>query len=91
MTRLAWRSMWSHKLRTILTMFAILLGVAMITGTFVITDQMDQGFKRIFDKSAKGTDVVITAKSAFTANYYGPSGTLPSSLLDLVKAVPGVG
>jgi putative ABC transport system permease protein len=91
MTRLAWRSMWSHKLRTILTMFAILLGVAMITGTFVITDQMDQGFKTIFDKSAQGTDVVITAKSAFSANYYGPSGTLPASLLDLVKAVPGVG
>jgi putative ABC transport system permease protein len=90
MIRLAWRSMWSHKLRTILTTFAILLGVAMITGTFVITDQMDQGFKTIFTKSAEGTDVVITAKSAFTANYFEPSGTLPASMLDLVKAVPGV-
>jgi putative ABC transport system permease protein len=91
MIRLAWRSMWSHKLRTILTTFAIVLGVAMITGTFVITDQMDQGFKTIFTKSYQGTDVVITAKAAFTPNFFGPSGTLPASMLDLVKAVPGVG
>ena len=45
MIRLALRDLWSRKLRTVLTMLAIVLGVAMIAGTYVITDQIDAGFK----------------------------------------------
>ena len=48
MIRIAWRSLTAHKLRTILTTLAILLGVAMISGTYVLTDQIDRGFKEIF-------------------------------------------
>ena len=91
MIRIALRSLWSRKLRTVLTMLAILLGVAMISGTYVLTDQINKGFDDIFKKSVQGTDVNVTYKAAFTgANYFGPTGTLPASLLAVVQTTPGV-
>src|SRR4030067_19646 len=92
MFRIALRSLWSRKLRTVLTLLAILLGVAMISGTYVLPDQINNGFDEIFKKSYQGTDVEITRKSVFTgANYFAPPGSLPESLLAQVKATPGVG
>ncbi len=66
MLRIAWRSLTAHKLRTFLTTLAILLGVAMISGTYVLTDQIDKGFKQIFTDAYKGIDVTVTRKTAFT-------------------------
>ena len=40
--------MLGRKLRTILTMVAIVLGVAMVSGTFVLTDSIDKAFGSIF-------------------------------------------
>ena len=65
MTRLAFRSLASRPLRTVLTLLAILLGVAMITGTYVLTDQIDNGFANIFETSYKGTAVQVEPKSSF--------------------------
>ena len=91
MIRLAQRDLWSHKLRTILTMLAILLGVAMISGTYVLTDQIDNGFNNIFDKAYQGTDVTVTRKAAFTGSDVCSSARpLPVGLLDQVHAVNGV-
>jgi putative ABC transport system permease protein len=90
MITIALRSLWSRKLRTGLTLLAILLGVAMISGTYVLTDQINNGFTDIFVKSEQGTDVSITHRSAFTANYFGPAGTLPQSMVDTVRSVRGV-
>ena len=90
MIRLALRDLWSRKLRTVLTMLAIVLGVAMIAGTYVLTDQIDNGFKTIFEKATVGTDVTITHKAAFGRSALVSHGTLPQSLLGQVQAVPGV-
>ena len=92
MTRLAFRSLASRPLRTVLTVLAILLGVAMITGTYVLTDQIDNGFKDIFQTSFKGTAVQVAPKSTFAAT--DGSGTTAQTLNDhmlaQVQAVPGV-
>ncbi len=90
MIRIAWRSLTSHKLRTILTTLAVLLGVAMISGTYVLTDQIDRGFKQIFTEAYKGTDVTIVRKTSFTADYAGSSKGMPQSTVDDVRAVDGV-
>ena len=90
MIRLALRDLWGHKLRTILTMLAIVAGVAMIAGTYVITDQINNGFHNIFEKAAVGTDVTITRKAAFGNNLFQGGGTLPVTVLGQVKAVNGV-
>jgi putative ABC transport system permease protein len=92
MTRLALRSLLSRRLRTTLTIVAILLGVAMISGTYVLTDQITNGFNTIFNTAYQKTSVVVSPKSAFGngQDATGAAASLPSSTLAAVKAVPGV-
>ena len=65
MTAFALKGLLSRKLRTALTAIAIVLGVAMVSGTFVLTDSIDKAFDSIFTDSRQGSDVVVTGKSAF--------------------------
>jgi len=90
MIRIAWRSLMAHKLRTFLTTLAILLGVAMISGTYVLTDQINRGFDEIFSEAYKGTDVTITRKAEFTSQFSVASAALPESLVADVTKVDGV-
>jgi len=89
--RIAWRSLTAHKLRTILTTLAILLGVAMISGTYVLTDQIDRGFQQIFSDAYKGTDVTVTRAQSFSGSQMSSSSEgLPETLVPTVKQVQGV-
>ena len=92
MTRLALRSLLSRRLRTTLTIVAILLGVAMISGTYVLTDQITNGFNTIFNTAYQKTSVVVSPKAAFgdSQTATGTAASLPASTLAAVKAVPGV-
>ncbi len=63
MIRFAVRSLLARKLRTTLTALAIVLGVAMMSGTYVLTDTIDEAFSSIFDDSYAGTDVVVSGKT----------------------------
>ena len=73
--------MLGRKLRTILTMVAIVLGVAMVSGTFVLTDSIDKAFGSIFTDARKGSDAVITGKAATSTNSGSTAPTLSASLL----------
>jgi putative ABC transport system permease protein len=90
--RFAVRGLLSRKLRTALTAIAIVLGVAMISGTFVLTDSIDQAFDSIFTDIRKGSNAVISGKSAFDlGDQTGVSApTLSESLLPEVRALPDV-
>lgn len=90
MTRLAFRSLASRPLRTLLTTLAILLGVAMVTGTYVLTDQIDRGFAQIFETSFKGTAVVVEPRTSFTDIENMEPRAMDAGLIDAVAAVPGV-
>jgi putative ABC transport system permease protein len=91
MTRYALRSMASHKLRTALTAIAIVLGTAMMAGTFVITDQIRNAFSDIFGTSFAGTDVYLSRKPAFgSGTGQDQVGPLPASVIAQVRQVPGV-
>ena len=90
--KVALRNLWGRKLRTFLTGFAIVLGVATITGTFVLTDSISKAFDSIFTTIYQGTDAVITGDTAFDVSE--ESGVeIPSfdeSLLAEVRALPEV-
>ena len=62
MAAIAVRNLAERKLRTALTALAIVLGVMMVAGTYVLTDTIDSSFDRIFTQSNEGTDAVVTAK-----------------------------
>jgi putative ABC transport system permease protein len=92
MTRFAIRGLLGRKLRTILTALAIVLGVAMVSGTFVLTDSIDKAFDRIFTDVRKGSNVVISGKSAFDLSDESAASTptIDQSLLQKVRELPGV-
>ena len=90
MTRVALRGILGRKLRTILTAVAIVLGVAMVSGTFVLTDSIDKAFNHIFTEVRKGSDAVITGKAATSTNNGSFAPTLQASLLDKVRSLPDV-
>ena len=66
MTRFAIRGLMGRKLRTALTAIAIVLGVAMVCGTYVLTDSITQAFDAIFASTYRNTDAVVTGKRAFS-------------------------
>jgi putative ABC transport system permease protein len=82
----------TRKFRASLTALAIVLGVAMISGTYVLTDTINNGFDTIFTQSYKNADVVVSGKPAFL-NTNGNGVEPPSfseSLLPKIRALPGV-
>ncbi len=79
----------SRKLRTVLTMIAIILGVSMISGTYILTDTINGSFDQIFHQATRKIDAVITPKPAVSADFVG-TPTLPAGLLPVVRGVPGV-
>src|SRR5690349_25018357 len=64
MIAVALKGLWGRKLRTALTALAIVLGVSMISGTYVLTDTITAAFTNIVDDSFKHSDVVISSKVA---------------------------
>ena len=72
MIALALRSMAQRKLRAALTAVAIVLGVAMIAGTYVQTDQITSAFEDIQQTANAGVDVVVTPREAFTGDWSQP-------------------
>jgi len=92
MTRFALRGLLSRKLRTALTAIAIVLGVAMISGTYVLTDSIGKAFDSVFSDIRKGSSAVITGKSAFDLGAGNTTDvpTFSESLLSQVRALPGV-
>ncbi len=92
MTKFAIRGLLSRKLRTALTAIAIVLGVAMVCGTYVLTDSISQAFDAIFASTYENTDAVVTGKRAFTGSDSGNAvnPSFDESLLPKVKALPDV-
>jgi putative ABC transport system permease protein len=88
MTRVALRGLWGRKLRTVLTAVAIVLGVALVAGTLVLTDSIQKAFDNIFTDSRQGSSVVISGKSAFdlTDDSGATAPPLNESLLQTVRA-----
>ena len=92
MIRVALRGLAGRKLRATLTALAIVLGVAMVSGTYVLTDTIDKAFSTIFEDSYAGTDAVVTGSSA-DISFQGLSAAaepVPVSLLEEVRTVEGV-
>jgi putative ABC transport system permease protein len=90
--KVALRGLAGRKLRALLTGIAIILGVAMISGTFVLTNSIDHAFDKIFTDARKGSNAVISGKSAFDiGDQTGVSApSFDQSLLPKVRALPGV-
>ena len=81
MIKLALKGLLARKLRTALTGFAVVLGVAFVAGTFIFTDTIDASFKDLFERTSKGVDVSVQSRLAVEADFAAPP-TMPADTLD---------
>ena len=64
MTRVALKGLLGRRTRALLTAIAIVLGVAMVSGTYILTDTIKSAFSTVFTRVYKNADAVVTGKSA---------------------------
>ena len=94
---MALRGLATRRLRAALTALAIVLGVALVAGTFVLTDSITGAFNSIFQTIYRGTDATVTGRNAIDTSANGGAGgngnSVPpfsASLLPRVLALPDV-
>jgi putative ABC transport system permease protein len=92
MLTVALKGLAGRKVRASLTAIAIVVGVAMISGTYILTDTINSGFNTIVTNSYKNADVIISGEAAFkNTNGNGvETPTFPASVLTDVKKLPDV-
>jgi len=90
--RAALRSLLAHKVRLLLTVISIVLGVSFMAGTYVLTDTMTRAFNDLVDTGYSSIDVLVRGSNSFTAQTSSleERDPMPASVLDEVSAVPGV-
>src|SRR3954464_7641632 len=89
MIAVALKGLAGRKVLALLPAFAFVIGVAMVSGTFVLTDTIQKAFDSIFTASYEQTDAVIAGKEIVKGSESG-AATVPESLLAQVRALPEV-
>jgi putative ABC transport system permease protein len=79
-----------RKLRASLTALAIVLGVAMVSGTYVLTDTISKGFDAIFADTYTHADAVIVGQEGFGEEGEVAAESYPADVLAKVRALAQV-
>jgi putative ABC transport system permease protein len=90
MLSLVLRGFMQRKLRVLLTGIAIALGVALMAGTYVLTDTINKSFAGIFSVANRGHDVVITPTQQLGRETRSETSPITEQMLARVRATPGV-
>jgi putative ABC transport system permease protein len=93
MFRATLKSLLARKLRLLLSGLAVVLGVMFVSGAFVLTDTLGRSFDAVFSDAFSEVDVNVAAKPKVALSEVEGeqvAGPVPASVVDRVKAVPGV-
>ncbi len=90
MFSLTLKGLWAHKLRYALTGLAVVLGVAFMVGTMVLTTTMEKTFDKVFQVANDGTDVIVRRDSAIDGELATTRDRVEADVVDDVAAVDGV-
>jgi putative ABC transport system permease protein len=91
MLRVTLRSFWEHKRRLVSTIVAIVLGVAFMAGTFVLSDTLDRVFDDLFAEANDEVDAQVQGQVIFSDPFGGDQRELIDlSLVDTIAGVDGV-
>ena len=84
------RGLLQRKVRVLLTGIAIALGVALMAGTYILTDTINHAFAEIFSNAYKNKAVVVTAKETLGRGAAREKSAIDEATLARVRAVSGV-
>jgi putative ABC transport system permease protein len=87
-TLIAWRSIVCHKLRSALLAMCVVIGVAFVAGTFVLTDTIKNVYTQVFDQAYDGIDVSVRTRSDLGA--MSAHAPIPAEVLAEIRSIPGV-
>ncbi len=91
MFALVLNSIRANKTRFFLTGVAVMLGVAFMTGTLVLTDTIKKSYDDVAANVYKSSDAVVRSGRHIDAGDQGDNrGTVSAATLDRVRSVPGV-
>src|ERR1700694_4736900 len=90
MASVIWRGFVSRKIRSLLTGIAIALGVALMAGTYILTDTINTSFAGIFATANHGNDVVVTPHQALGRDTRSQVSPIAEATLSRVRSVQGL-
>jgi putative ABC transport system permease protein len=91
MLRLAARNLSARKLRTLSTALAVFFGVAMISGTLILTGAINRGFDDLFEEVYAEIDVAVQPRAEVEGEFgYRPGTGVEEGLLDEIREIEGV-
>jgi putative ABC transport system permease protein len=92
MWKVTLKGIWSKKVRFLLTGFAVMLGVAFVSGTFVLTETISNTFNGLFNDIYHNTDAVVRGKQQFSGEGFGAAErpNVSEDLLPVVRGARGV-
>ena len=90
MLRVTLRGLLAHKLRLATTALAVMLGVAFMAGTLVLTATIGATFDGLYADINAGTDVQVRSAEAVTTEAGEQRGAVDEALVATVSSVPGV-
>ncbi|MFI9172183.1 ABC transporter permease [Streptomyces lincolnensis] len=90
MFRTALRNVLAHKARLLMTVLAVMLGVAFVSGTLVFTNTISDAYQKSSAKGFDQVDVAVTADyQDAEGDRVGKSHDLTQAVLDASTRVPG--
>ena len=94
MIKVTLKDLWAKKIRLVTTGLAVLLGIAFMSGTLVLTDTIGRTFEDLFANVYAGTDAQVRAEATIDGGF-GPGGgelrpRVDAALVQTVASVEGV-
>jgi putative ABC transport system permease protein len=90
MAHLVLRGFAQRKLRVALTGIAIALGVALMAGTYILTDTINHSFAGIFKTASAGDSVVVSPAQTLGKRAESETSPITDQMLAQVRETPGV-
>ncbi len=90
MLRVSLRGLSSHKFRVVLTAISVALGVALMAGTYILTDTINASYTKLVGAAYSGESVVITPSAPLGDNNSAQISPVSAAMLDKVRHVSGV-
>lgn len=90
MLRTTLKGLIAHKVRLLTTALAVVLGVAFMAGTLVLTDTLGQQFDSLAVDTNAGTDAYVRNEAAFGDSTTLVRDKVDAGLVDTVASVDGV-